>query len=181
MNEPYVLFVGAIEPRKNVSNIVRAFSLLAKNTQHRLVLVGPSGWKAEEVLTLVQSLGLQQRIVRPGFVPQQDLSSFYSAADCLLFPTRHEGFGLPILEAMACGCPVVTSDNSSLREVAGDAALFADCNDVEGIAAAARTLVEDSKVHDLHVERGFDRVRLFSWDSCARKTLEVYRKLAQDS
>jgi len=180
INGPYFLFVGAIEPRKNVANVVRAFSALARDTQHCLALVGPDGWKSEDTFRLIASLGLEKRVVRPGFVPQEDLPSFYSAAESLLFPTRYEGFGLPIIEAMACGCPIVTSDNSSVREVAGGSALYADCDDVDGIAAAARALLEHPAKRDSLTRVGLERARLFSWDACARKTFEVYQRLAQE-
>jgi len=177
IERPFFLFVGALEPRKNVASIVRAFAQLAGTFPHDLVLVGPDGWKTADIFKSIEQSGVADRIIRPGFVPAEDLGAFYSAAAALLFPTRYEGFGLPLLEAMTCGCPIVTSDNSSVREVAADAALYAPCNDIEAIAAAARRLLEEPSTRDAMIRRGHDQAQKFSWEQCAQTTFNVYKSL----
>jgi len=114
-----------------------------------------------------------------GYVPRHaELAVFYSAADAFVFPSFYEGFGLPVLEAITCGCPVVTAANSSLTEVAGDAVLYADPNAPEDIAAAILRLLEDAPLRESCVAKGKAQARRFSWDACARATLDVYRRLA---
>lgn len=177
ISRPFFLFVGTLEPRKNVAGVVRAFAQLAGEFPHNLVLIGPAGWNSEAIFQSIAQCGVPDRTIRPGFVPAEDLSAFYSAAAALLFPTHYEGFGLPLLEAMTCGCPIVTSDNSSVREVAGDAALYAPCDDIGAIAAAARRVVEDSPSRETMIKSGYAQARKFSWADCAQATFDVYRRL----
>ena len=174
---PFLLFVGTLEPRKNVAGIIRAFSSIAGDIPHTLVLVGPEGWNAAAIIETIDRCRLEKRVVRPGFAPREDLPAFYSAADAFVFPTRYEGFGLPLLEAMTCGCPVITSDNSSVREVAGDAALYAPCDDIEAIASGIRRVIEDATLRESLVARGYAQISRFSWERCAQTTLEVYTRL----
>jgi len=116
--------------------------------------------------------------VFPGYVPRSELPAFYSAADAFVFPSLHEGFGLPILEAMKCGCPVVTGDNSSLPEVAGDAALCVDVGEPDALAGAMRRALEDAALREELVERGRLREKMFSWRASAGAVWELYRRLA---
>ncbi len=177
---PFVLFVGTLEPRKNVPAVVRTFARLANDIPHRLVLVGGVGWNAEPILRTIDELRLGDRIQRVGFVPAyDDLRFFYSAADAFLFPSHYEGFGLPVLEAMACGCPVITANNSSLPEVGGDAALYAESEDVEGLASALASVLSDATRRERMRQLGLERARTFSWRRCAETTLGVYRSLAR--
>jgi len=178
VDRPFLLFVSTLEPRKNVPTLLRAFSRVAKDVPHNLVLVGSVGWNAEEIFKTLEDLNLSERIIRPGFVRHMDLPSFYCAADAFVFPTLYEGFGLPLLEALTCGCPVVTSDNSSVEEVTGGAALYSDAMDVEAIADGIRRVLEDSDLRDDLVARGLEHAKGFSWQSCAESTMEVYRRLA---
>ena len=175
---PFFLFVSTLEPRKNVIGLLRAFASLAKDFPHRLVLIGAMGWNMEEVFwKTLRELGLEDRVVMPGFVPHVELPAFYGAADAFLFPTHYEGFGLPLLEALHCGCPVVTSNNSSVPEVTGDGALRVDSEDIDGFADAVRALMNDSDRRDALVRRGREHAAKFSWTSCAEATMAVYESV----
>lgn len=175
LTRPTLLYVGTLEPRKNIPNLLRAFEIVAANTDAELVLGGAEGWLTEELHQTLASMKARERVRLTGFIPEADLASWLSAADVFVFPSRYEGFGLPPLEAMACGTPVVSSTSSSLPEVLGDNALLADPDDVDGIAAAIERLLTDaSLVADLR-RRGIARAATFTWDTTARLTLETYR------
>ncbi len=176
---PFLLFVSTIEPRKNVPGLLRAFARVSDEFPHQLVLIGGTGWNSEDVDPLIAELGIASRVRRMGYLPnRRDLPLFYSAADCFVFPSFYEGFGLPVLEAMTCGCPVVTSKRSSLPEVAGDAAAYADPEDVESIAGAVRAVLADASRRDAMRVQGLSQAQRFSWEHCARVTMEMYRRLA---
>ena len=178
VRRPFILFVGTLEPRKNVAALVRAFGRLAREIPHDLVLAGPKGWRADQILGAIEELHLEDRVIRTGFIPDRaDLAALYSAADLFAFPSLYEGFGLPVLEAMTCGCPVVTADNSSLPEVAGEAALLVDAGDEPGLASAMRRVLEDDALRQSMAAQGFEQARRFSWEACARTTLGVYNDL----
>ena len=179
LDTPFILFVGTLEPRKNVPGLLRAFGRLAGDLPHKLVLVGPVGWNTGAIFETLESLDLGDRIVRIGYVASHgELPAFYSAADVFVFPTFYEGFGLPVLEALTCGCPVVTSENSSVPEATGGAAVYADPNESESIAAGIRQVLEDRALRESLVVRGLEHARRFSWDTCADLTLAVYRRVA---
>lgn len=176
---PYFLFVSTLEPRKNVVGLLQSFGRLAKLLPHKLVLVGSMGWLMESAFhDAIAALNIGDRIVRPGFVPHQQLPAFYCAAEAFLFPTHYEGFGLPLLEALRCGCPVVSSDNSSVPEVTGDAALRVDAKDIDGFVDAVMRLVGDSQLRDDLVRKGFAHADRFSWRACAESTMATYEKVA---
>ena len=172
----YILFVGTLQPRKNLTRLVKTFSL--SNIQYpisniQLVIAGKKGWLYEEIFQQVEKLGLEGRVVFTGYVPEGDLPALLSGARLFVFPSLYEGFGLPVLEAMACGTPVVCSNTSSLPEVAEDAAVLVDPLDVEGLAAAIGRVLGDEELRAKLIERGFEQAREFSWDRCARETLDV--------
>jgi glycosyltransferase involved in cell wall biosynthesis len=176
---PFLLFVSTLEPRKNVPVLLQAFSRLVRELPHRLVLVGAIGWRADAVFETLKRLRLSDRVVHVGYVKSHaELPAFYCAADALVFPTLYEGFGFPILEAMRCGCPVITCRNSSVPEVAGEAALYVDAEDVDGIADSVRRVLKDKGLREMLVARGREQAQRFSWDRCAEMTLAVYRDLA---
>lgn len=183
---PYVLFVGTIEPRKNVVGLLKAFRMIQEPFPHRLVIVGARGWishdEYERMLGLDAAANaisdkLRNRVDLPGFVSQSNLPALYSAADAFIFPSFYEGFGLPVLEAMACGCPVITANNSSLPEVGGDAAEYCDANDIDSIADAMRRVLSDSALRERMRERGFAQAAKFSWKKTAEQTAAVYRSV----
>ena len=176
--ESFVLFVGTIEPRKNVDGLLRAFHHLRSRygmMDTALVIAGGRGWLTNEIEDLIRQLDLEQCTHLLGRVADEDLHKLYVAARLHVHPAHYEGFGLPPLEAMACGTPTVVSNVSSLPEVVGDAALLVDPDNWEEIAVAIYRLLTDD---DLHLElraKGLQRAQCFSWQQAARQTLEVYR------
>jgi glycosyltransferase involved in cell wall biosynthesis len=176
---PYVLCVGTREPRKNLVAALRAFERLARRRPDvELVLAGGRGWHGEELERALAAVS--DRVRTPGFVSDAELVDLYAAAACFVFPSLAEGFGFPVLEAMACGAPVVTSDNSALREVAGDAALLVDPHSSEAIAEALERVLEDPELRDDLRRRGLERRRAFTWEACADATVAAYRDLLDE-
>lgn len=174
----YVLFVGTFEPRKNIPTLVRAFGRLAHiRRSHCLVLVGAPGQRIEEISDAVRGSGLAGEVVMPGYLPQEEVRRFYSYADLFVYPSLYEGFGLPPLEAMACGAPVITSNTSSLPEVVGEAALQVDPRDPDALAQAMGAVLEDETLAAVLRANGLDRVKRFSWERTARETLQAYRRV----
>jgi glycosyltransferase involved in cell wall biosynthesis len=177
--ERYLLFVSTLEPRKNVVGVLRAFRHLAEGGYPgSLVLVGRWGWRTEPIRAELARSPVAGRVVQLDYVERSDLPELYRRADALLFPSWLEGFGLPLLEAMACGAPVVTSDRSSMPEVAGDAALLVDPSDPERIATAVAVLLADAGLRRRLVDAGTRRVARFTWDRAAAATAEVLRQAA---
>jgi glycosyltransferase involved in cell wall biosynthesis len=175
----YVLYVGVLEPRKNVDRLVEAFAQAAGRLPGiDLVIAGKRGWMYDRIFAQVEALGLTQRVRFTGYVPQEDLPALYGGARLFSYPSRYEGFGLPVLEAMQCGLPVVTTNVSSMPEVAGDAALLVDPDDVSGLAQAMVRLVEHPALAQELAQRGRERAGRFSWERCARETLGVYEQVA---
>lgn len=175
---PYFLWMGSkLNPRKNLDRIIAGFEEAARDIPHHFVLAGAVGWDAEAVLEQIRRSPYADRIHRPGFVTDQQLRALYSSSTGFVYVSRLEGFGLPILESMASGGPVITSSVSSMPEVAGDAALLVDPLDVESIAAAIVRLANDPSLADDLRERGAARATTFRWDDCARSVAEVYRSL----
>ena len=185
----YVLYVGTLHPRKNLVRLVKAFAALLgtlnSTSEHgaggrfdgegglQLVLAGQKGWLYEKIHGEVRKLGLEDRVVFTGYMPEADLPSVLSGALAFAFPSLYEGFGLPVLEAMACGTPVVCSNVSSLPEVAGDAAMLIDPLDVDALAVAMYQVITDGALRDKLVEQGMEQIRRFSWRQCASQVLEV--------
>jgi glycosyltransferase involved in cell wall biosynthesis len=170
-----LLSVGNLETRKNVVNALRALALLPE--RYRLVMVGGDGYGAERIHASIREQGLERRVVRLGFVPAARLPVLYESASALLFPSLEEGFGFPVLEAMAHGLPVVTSNTSSLPEVGGDAALYAAPQDVDGIARQCTRAVEDQALRRELIEKGRARARQFTWRRAAEAVLRVYEEV----
>ncbi len=181
LRPPYILYVGAIEPRKNLPMLLRAFAALCHEPgfQHQLVIAGGKGWLYDEVFATASGLGLGDRCLFPGHVPDQDLPALYSAADIFTFPAYFEGFGLPPLEAMACGTPVVSSGAASLPEVVGEAGILLSPYDERAWVEALRRLAGDGALHQRLSALGLAQARRFTWQETARQTVEVYRRVAQ--
>lgn len=170
----YLLFVSALEPRKNIDLLVKALEVA--NTDISLVLVGWQGWGEKPWLEKVNNKGLKNRFFFTGHLPDRDLKAVYSGATALIYPSIYEGFGLPILEAMACRCPVVCSNAASMPEVAGDAAILIDPFDADDLARAIDLIVHDPLVrHDL-IEKGQQHAARFTWQKTAQKTVDVFKK-----
>jgi glycosyltransferase involved in cell wall biosynthesis len=183
---PFILAVGTLQPRKNYVRLIRAFSNFKLQTSNfktqtsklKLVLAGGKGWLYDSIFAEVERLKLQGRVLFPGFVDDADLPALYSAARLLAYPSTYEGFGLPMLEAMACGTPVVTSNVSCLPEVAGNAALCVPPTDVDALAGALETALNDEAVRADLVAKGFARAREFTWERAARELVGKYQGLA---
>ena len=178
--ERFVLFLGTIEPRKNVQRLVSAFDELLDRVpiaapDLHLVIAGAKGWFFGNVFAQVEELGLQDRVHFPGYVPEEEKVLWYNAATCFCYPSLYEGFGLPPLEAMACGVPVVTSNTSSLPEVVGDAGLTVPPQDTGALSEALYRVVVDPELCADLVRRGRIRATRFSWAEAARQTVAVYR------
>jgi glycosyltransferase involved in cell wall biosynthesis len=173
---PYLLYVGTIEPRKNLLTLIRAYEALLRETEHKpqLVLAGGRGWLCDEVFALVESLRLGDRVRFTGYVSDDELPALYSAAQTFLYPSFYEGFGLPPLEAMACGAPVIASNASSLPEVVGGAGQTHDPNDAPAITRAIATLLDDAQMRDHFIQAGRAQAARFSWDRAARETQALY-------
>ena len=173
----FIFRLGTIEPRKNVEGVIRAYAAWRQRDPSAplLVIGGGKGWYYRQVFRLVESLGLAEHIRFPGYIPQDELPLWYNAASVFVYPSHFEGFGLPVLEAMACGTPVVTSDVSSLPEVAGDAALLVSPSDTDGLSRAMARAFDDAALAQSLRERGLRRAGQFSWEKTARQTLEIYR------
>jgi glycosyltransferase involved in cell wall biosynthesis len=166
---PYILFLGGISPLKNLGNLLRAITLLPPALSVDLVVAGFQRWLFESDLGLIRSLRLGSRVHQVGFVPDADLPALYSAAECLVLPSWYEGFGIPIVEAMACGCPVVTSERGCGPEVAAGAACLVDPASPEGIADGIRQVLTDSSLRERHIAAGFRRAAQFDWDVSNRQ------------
>ena len=174
--ERFWLFVGTLEPRKNLPMLLRAYARLKPAERLPLLLGGGLGWRGAEVLAAIERLGLGDSVKHIGFIPAADLPLWYNSAEALLFPSVYEGFGLPVLEAMACGLPVLTSQASSLPEVAGAAGLCLPPEDEEAWAWALRRAKDDADWRENAASLGLERARQFSWTRTAALTLSSYRK-----
>jgi glycosyltransferase involved in cell wall biosynthesis len=185
----FILFVGTLQPRKNISRLIEAFSAIksSSDTQTQgshfkdleLVIIGKKGWLYEEILQAPQKFGIKEHVTFLENINDEELSLFYKHAQCYVLPSLYEGFGLPVLEAMKHGCPVITSNSSSLPEAGGDAALYVDPEDVDDIAAKIAKLVSDRSLRDELIEKGKKQVTKFSWDKAARETLAVLEDVAR--
>lgn len=179
--ENYLLFVGTIEPRKNLERLIRAFGLVLerrKDLPHRLILAGRLGWLYQDIIRTRNDLALEDRIKLLGYVAEDDLPLVHQGADLFVYPSLYEGFGLPVLEAMASGIPVITSQVSSLPEVAGDSCCLINPLNVEELAAAIERILESSSLQAQMAQAGLARAREFSWRKTAEETFQVYRKAA---
>jgi glycosyltransferase involved in cell wall biosynthesis len=176
---PYLLYVGTLEPGKNVARIIEAFDRIASEfPEHLLVLAGDKGWLYQPILQAARLAAAADRIILLGHVPDDDVVRLLNFCEAFVFPSLYEGFGLPPLEAMACGAPVIASDTSSLPEVTGDAAVAVDPESVEAIASAMSRILQSAALRQELRERGLKRAASFSWDRAAAETLQAYRNVA---
>ncbi|MBN1978980.1 MAG: glycosyltransferase family 4 protein [Anaerolineae bacterium] len=167
----YFLYLGTLQPRKNLARVIDAFATI--ETKATLVLAGKRGWLHDDLFSQVRRLRLEERVLFPGYIAEEDKAALLSGALAFVFPSLYEGFGLPVLEAQACGCPVITSTTSSLPEVAGDGALLVDPRDSSAIADAMQRITADPTLRESLVGRGFINARRFSWATCAQTVLNA--------
>jgi glycosyltransferase involved in cell wall biosynthesis len=175
---PVILTAGKISPRKNVQGVLRALKLVQDKIDHHLVLVGGAGWETETVLKELDDGTLMNRVHLLDYVTDEQLRALYRRASLYIHPSLYEGFGLTVLEAMASGVPVITSNTSSLPEVAGDAGLLVDPTNDDEIAQAVYSICTDMFLREEKIKRGLARARLFSWDACARELRDVFANVA---
>lgn len=175
----YLFFVGTLEPRKNLIRLVEAFAMLKRGGHFpfKLVLAGKTGWAIDGLFRKIEDLGIKGEIIFSGYVVPEDLPYLYNGAEIFVFPSLYEGFGLPVLEAMGCGIPVLTSKKSSLPEITRGAAILIDPMNVEEIAKGMRMLIENESLRNEMVVRGLQRVKDFSWRRTAEETLRLYREV----
>ena len=176
LDRPYVAFLGTFEPRKNLPTLLRAFEIVRERHDVLLALVGRRGWLYEPIFALIDELGIRPAVRVVEGAPRADFPVLLSGAMAFAFPSLYEGFGIPPLEAMACGTPTVVADTSSLPEVVGDAALLHSPTDHEALADAVLRLIEDEGLRRKLRERGLERAARFTWERAARETLAVYRE-----
>jgi glycosyltransferase involved in cell wall biosynthesis len=176
----YLLYIGTLQPRKNLIRLVTAFSSLQPPTSNlQMVIAGAKGWLYSDIFAMVKQLGLEYKVLSPGRVADEDKVALISGAVALVFPSLYEGFGLPVIEAMQCGTPVICSKTSSLPEVAGDAALLTDPLDEDALAQAMIRLLGDADLRRTLVERGYTQAQKFSWSACAARVLSTLESVAR--
>ena len=173
----FILNVGLIYPGKNIKNILQAYAKLHKKIPQKLVVAGDLRWKYEDQLKPLDEYHLHDDVIFPGWVAHEDLPAFYQMADLFLFPSIYESCPIALLEAMASGCPVVTSNTGGTPEIAGDAAILLDPNDPEAIAAAVHSVLTDAQLREALIRKGVEQSKRFSWERCARETLELFESL----
>ncbi|ABR55980.1 MAG: hypothetical protein PWP15_87 [Methanothermococcus sp.] len=178
LNYPFILYVGTLEPRKNIPNLLKALYKLKKHSiKHKLVITGKKGWKYKSIFETIEKLNLQKDVIFTGYVPDEDLPALYNAADLFVYPSLYEGFGLPPLEAMQCGTPVITSNTSSLPEVVGDAGIMVNPYDVDELANKMYEVLTNDGIREELSKKGIERAKLFSWKKCAEEHLKVYEEV----
>ena len=175
----YLLYLGTLQPRKNLARLIEAYSR-SQAREGRLVIAGKKGWLYDDLFKQVEQSGLTDRVIFPGYVPDDDKAALISGATALVFPSLHEGFGFPVVEAMACGTPVVCSNTSSLPEAAGDAALLVDPLDADAIATAIDRVISDANLRRSLIERGFVQASKFTWRACAQTVLDVLEEMNEN-
>jgi glycosyltransferase involved in cell wall biosynthesis len=176
--EHYILYVGSVEERKNLRRVLQAFEFVQRRgVPHTLVITGVAKWKYADILKAANASELQKNIMFTGYVDEDDLPALYSGADLFVFPSLYEGFGLPVLEAMACGTAVITSNSSSLPEIAGSAALLVDPHSVEAIADAMYHSITEPSLRERLQQEGLQRAAAFTWQRAAKETVQVYERV----
>jgi glycosyltransferase involved in cell wall biosynthesis len=177
----FILFVGLIEPRKNIGMLIEAFSRVGQNSNNKtdLVIAGRWGWESKSILALVNQLNLEERVHFPGYIAQEDLPALYTLANIFVYPSLYEGFGLPVLEAMACGTPVITSNISSMPELIGESGILVQTGNLNALISAMRNVIENSGKLTEMSEKSLIRAAKFSWKKTAQLTLEAYEQVLE--
>lgn len=177
----YILTVGKFYTHKNIPHLIKAFKNLVSrgNTEHKLVLVGEKFWGPAtlHIQRLINELDLEEKVILPGHIDDEDMPAIYNGADLFVLPSLHEGFGIPLLEAMACGIPVIASNVTSLPEIVGDAGILVNPYNIKELTQSMEVLLKDQELRHILIKKGLERSKTFSWEKCARETLEVYNEL----
>jgi len=177
---PYILYVGMLEPRKNLPDLIKAVAQLhrEKGIGHKLVLGGRNGWLYGDIFRTVRELNMEDAVLVPGYIPYPDYPVMLAGADVFVYPSLHEGFGLPVLEAMACGTPVITTNTSCFSEVVGEAGSMVEPGNVSDLVKSIYEVISNPSVRQHMVEKGINRARQFTWERTARQTLQVFETVA---
>ncbi|MCD4844226.1 MAG: glycosyltransferase family 4 protein [Methanosarcinales archaeon] len=175
LNDKFIFYCGSLSPRKNMIRLLMAFDTIRNKIPHKLVLTGGRSWNDKTLNNLIHKIG--DDVIKLGFVPDEDTPLLYNLADLFVYPSLYEGFGLPTLEAMACGCPVFTSNISSIPEVVGDAGKMVDPYNIDEMAKAMYDILTDDELKDDMVKRGQKRIKKFSWEKCAKESLYVLERI----
>jgi glycosyltransferase involved in cell wall biosynthesis len=175
----YILFVGTLEPGKNLISLIKAYDLLPSELKkaYQLRIIGGKGWLNTDIFNLITKLGLKDNIEFKGYVNDAELIENYRKAKCFVLPSLYEGFGLPILEAMSQGCPVITSNISSIPEVAGDAAILVDPNNVKMLSEKIKEVITNDTLEKKLIQLGYENVKRFNWETCAQQTIALYNSI----
>lgn len=183
IHNDYMFFVGTLQKRKNLDRLLEAYHKISKNHFKQLVLVlaGEPGWGGQEFISKIQDSKLENKVRLLGYVPEEDLPALYSGAKLFFFPSLYEGFGLPVLEALACGCPVLCSNTSAIPEVAGNAAILADPLDVDKLTQEGLKLLTDENLRQALRQKGFEQIKKFSWEKMASEIIFLYKKILSES
>ena len=178
LDDPFILFIGNLEPRKNIPNLIRSFSLCIKhNADLKLVIVGRKAWMYGEIFTTITELHLENSVIFLNYVPHEDLPPLYNAAKIFVYVPFYEGFGLPVLEAMQCGTPVITSNISSLPEIVGGGGIMVDPMDVVGLAEKITLIISDENIRQENTQYNLSQCQRFSWEKCAEQTYALYEEV----
>jgi len=177
--ERFILSLGTLEPRKNIPALLKAYSRIRQppGFEHKLVLAGMKGWLYDGIFEQIKRLNLENQVLFTGYVPEEDLPFLYNLSNLFVLPSLYEGFGLPVLEAFACGVPVITSNRASLPEVAGDAAILIDPEDIDALTRGMTDVLGSEHLRNELIGKGLRRAKQFSWEKTARETLKVYKEL----
>lgn len=183
IQKPYIMFLGTLEPRKNIPTLIRAFTALKKkkNIPHKLVLVGQKGWFFQEIEKALEESLYRDEIIFPGYIPDEDIPALYNGAEIFVYPSFYEGFGLPVLEAMQCGTPVITSNISSMPEIGGDACYYIEPKSLDDLTRGLEKIIENTDLRKKMSQKGIERAKQFSWEKCAKETLRIYTQTAGKS
>ncbi|MCF7794827.1 glycosyltransferase family 4 protein [Patescibacteria group bacterium] len=180
LEEKYFLYVGRLEKKKNTPNLIEALAILKENNpeiKHKLVLIGDASYGYDEVKYYIEEFDLNLEVIMLGWVAEKDLPYIYNGASAFIFPTRHEGFGIPVIQALACGVPTAVSDIEVMKEVAGESALFFNPYDKNAISHAMYSLVTNNELREDLKVKGLQRAKLFSWEKAARETLKLIKEI----
>ena len=179
----YIIFIGTLQPRKNIERLIEAFAQLTQYSSlitqnYQLVIVGKKGWLYDSIFERVKNLKLEDKIIFTNYVTDSDLPALISGAKAFVLPSLWEGFGIPVVEAQACGVPVVVSNVSSLPEIVGESGILVDPQNAESIVQGVKKILTNDKINSDFVKKGFENIKRFSWQSCAQQTLQTLEKLA---
>lgn len=181
LKHPYILHVGTLEPRKNLVFLIRAFYLAKKKYQikHKLVITGKKGWHYQKLFSETKRLGLNEEVIFTDYIPDKEMPAIYNLADLFVFPSFYEGFGLPVLEAMSCGIPVISSNTSSLPEVVGEAGILLPPENESLWAEKMAKTLGNGELRKTMGHKGIEQAKKFSWQKCAQETADLYRELME--